>query len=382
MPSQILHTLFGEDVVYEIYRALGGRFGIVAGKAMEKITREYKNVFALGCQGPDIFYHNQRTRPYAVEYGTLLHRRGYGVFTANLLKTGLPDPPPSEEDIRAGRREKGINALGVYALGFMTHAVLDRFCHPYIVYYSVPLNSPSSGSRTGEGGSCSLGRTAHPFFERILDVFMLKELRGLPVSSWDQEAVLGAVCEKPPLGLKELLARSLIASYPERTGTDKFLAQRVENTFADAARFYRATNPASNFPREWGDDIAGLSRDRIRFLASLFPRSLPPGIDFLNLEHKTWRYPAGTEEEDTRSFPEIYAGALDTAVKSLSPCIIQYLEKGTFPIKDAAQSIGNGGLSLQDEDGRPLAPRRTCPLALDKVFEWHVTMGNMRENEG
>ena len=127
MPSQVLHTLFGEDIVGEIYRRLGGRFGIVADKALEKINRTYPAVFALGCQGPDIFYHGQRTRPVAVEYGGLLHRRGYGVFTASLLKMGLPDPPPDEEDIRAGRREKGINALGVYSLGFMTHAILDRF---------------------------------------------------------------------------------------------------------------------------------------------------------------------------------------------------------------------------------------------------------------
>jgi hypothetical protein len=377
MPSQILHALFGEDVIGGIYRSIRGRFGIVADKALEKISREYGNVFALGCQGPDIFYHNQRTRPCAVEYGTLLHRRGYGVFTANLLKMGLPDPPPSEEDIRAHRREKGINALGVYSLGFMTHAILDRFCHPYIIYHSVSPVSRESGAGT-EGEPCRLGRTAHPFLERILDVLMLKELRGLSASSWDQGTILGAACGKPPLGLKELLARALTASYPERAGPDRFLAQRMENTFADAAHFYRITNPAgdgdsvSRFPPPPGNGETGLSRERIRFLAYLFPRSLPADVDFLNLKHKTWYYPAGTEAPDTRSFPEIYVHALEAAVESLSPCIVHYLEKGIFPIKDAARSIGNGSLSLQDENGRPAAPRRTRPLALDKVFERYI----------
>ncbi|MDR3139628.1 MAG: hypothetical protein LBT95_08140, partial [Treponema sp.] len=76
MPSQILHTLFGEDVISGIYRRIGRDFGIVADKALEKIRLHYKAAFTLGCQGPDIFYHNQRARPVALEYGALLHRRG------------------------------------------------------------------------------------------------------------------------------------------------------------------------------------------------------------------------------------------------------------------------------------------------------------------
>ena len=76
MPSQILHTLFGEDVIAEIYRSIGSRFGLVADKAREKILGSYRAAFTLGCQGPDLFYHNQRSRPVGLEYGTLLHRRG------------------------------------------------------------------------------------------------------------------------------------------------------------------------------------------------------------------------------------------------------------------------------------------------------------------
>jgi hypothetical protein len=96
MPAQILHSLFGEDVIAEIFSRIHPRFGGAAEKAMEKIRGEYKAAFALGCQGPDIFYHSQMRRPVALEYGALLHRRGYGVFTAALLKMGLPDPPPGE----------------------------------------------------------------------------------------------------------------------------------------------------------------------------------------------------------------------------------------------------------------------------------------------
>jgi hypothetical protein len=431
MPSQILHTLFGEDVTGEIYRRIGPRFGIVADKAWEKISREYRAAFFLGCQGPDIFYHNQRTRPVALEYGSLLHRRGYGLFSAILLKMGLPDPPPDEEDIRMGRREKGINALGAYSLGFMTHAVLDRFCHPYIVYKSQYLDPEGGAARkAGRAGRTNpvpehpvLGKGAHPFFERILDVLMLKFLRGREPAAWDQN-ILAGILEHPPLGLKELLCRALTAGFPERAGKDRKLIQRIDNTFLDAAFFYRLTAPQRTGLHDvpvWGPKIdPGI-------LVYLYPENLPAGIDsprrvhtqepaggepevrgepgggtrgmapesnalqeqhtpsaglscaagsggvdFLNLNHSAWydpgKPPEPEEVPDTRSFPEIYAEAVKAAADSLAPCITGYLASGVFPIREAARRIGNGGLSIQDKDGKPRAPLRTDPLPLEKVL--------------
>jgi len=204
MPSQILHSIFGEDVIFGLYNVLikeaGGRFILTVDKAREKIFHNYYSAFILGCQGPDIFYHSQKHKPVALEYGSLLHRRSYGIFSAHLLKTGLLDSSPDEGDIKNHRREKVINAHGVYALGFMTHAILDRFCHPYIIYRA--------------------GKHYHSFFERIIDVLMLKELRGLDPASWDRERLLADICENPPLGLRELIARSLAWRFRKKqTGT-------------------------------------------------------------------------------------------------------------------------------------------------------------------
>ena len=352
MPSQLLHVLFGEDVIAEIYRRLAPGFGLVAEKAMKRIQDTHKKVFALGCQGPDIFYHSQGSRPVGLEYGTLLHRRGAGVFTARLLQMGLPDPPPDEEDIRMGRREKGISALGVYALGYMTHAILDRLAHPYIVYKS-DRPPPARLDRS------------HAFFERIIDVLMLEKLRGTPISSWDQEALLAQTCEDPPLGLKELLARALVLVYPERAEKDEKLSLRIENTFKDSAFFYRVTAPANTmisnpvlqpFPMKKG------------YIAYLFPEDLPPNIDFLNLENRPWYYPAGKAKKDLRSFPQLYSEAVLTAADTLTPIFKSYLEAGLFPIKEAARAIGNGGLSIVDKTGKPCPPTRSAPLPLQEVL--------------
>jgi hypothetical protein len=356
MPSQILHILFAGDVVERIYRRMRSRFGMAAERAREKITGTYRTSFALGCQGPDVFYHSRRKKPAGLEYGTLLHRRGYGIFTAGLLRLGLPDPPPDEEDIRLGRREKGISALGAYSLGFMTHALLDRAAHPYIVYKS-GWHDPAKPETAKYGG-------AHAFLERILDVLMLRRLRGMEIREWDQEAVIGEICENPPLGLKELLARALVLAYPERAGRDEKLGRRIDNAFADCAWFYRITAPGRTAAD--GPGVPELMGN----LFLVYPERLGEEIDFLNLEGKPWRYPHDdTEGEDRRSFPEIYEDAVVRAAETLTPLIEDYMTLGRFPIKEAAQAIGNGGLSIQDRRGRVTSPNRSDPLPLDRVLE-------------
>ena len=213
MPSQLLHILFGEDVVAEIFRRLGkdpggpnsspqNRTGIMAGNVFEKIRDTHRKAFTLGCQGPDIFYHSQSRRPVGLEYGTLLHRRGTGTFTAELLKMGLGW---GSRRGGAAQKEKKINALGAYALGYMTHAILDRQAHPYIVYKSdrPPPETPRRDR-------------SHAFLERIIDLLMFRYLRGSEISGWDQEGMLAEICDNPPPGLKELLVHSLVRTFPER----------------------------------------------------------------------------------------------------------------------------------------------------------------------
>ena len=349
MPSQLLHTLFGEDVIIEIHRRVASRFGIVADKALEKIQSTHRKAFALGCQGPDVFYHSQVRRPVGLEYGTLLHRRGAGVFTAGLLKLGLPGTPAD-----------GLNAHGAYALGFMTHAILDRQTHPFIVYKSdrPPPETPRRDR-------------SHAFLERIIDVLMLKHLRGAQITGWDQEGMLAEICENPSPGLKELLGRAMVLAYPERAGEDEKLSRRIENTFFDCAWFYRVTSPA-NTRAEYS--ASQLFPPQKGFVAYLYPQELPGHIDFLNLEKRPWYYPAGEAKEDFRSFPELYTGAVNAAADTLTVIITKYLEEGFFPIEEAAGLIGNGGLSIVDENGKPCAPCRSDPLPLQEILDQQIKM--------
>jgi len=182
--------------------------------------------------------------------------------------------------------------------------------------------------------------------------------------------MLAETCENPPLGLKELLAGALVAAFPERAGKDEKLRLRIENAFLDCAGFYRLTAPARP-PAESRDDAFSL---RKHHLVYLYPLELPGDIDFLNLSRQPWYCPAGEKKEDRRSFPEIYAGAAAAAAGSFAGIINRDMEKGVFPFDEAAangiaNAIGNGGLNIVDENGKPCAPCRADPLPLEEVLE-------------
>ena len=113
MPAQILHVLFGEDSLNRAAAGISEGSGEV-GAYIDRILGDKAVFFALGCQGPDIFYHNQHTRPVSLEYGTLLHRRGYGDFTARPPASdyGRPVPRLGAERgrrVRAGFRNARVS---------------------------------------------------------------------------------------------------------------------------------------------------------------------------------------------------------------------------------------------------------------------------------
>ncbi|MDR2493937.1 MAG: zinc dependent phospholipase C family protein, partial [Spirochaetaceae bacterium] len=279
MPAQMLHALFGETVIESLSRMIGAGFR----PYLEAARGDCQRVFVLGCQGPDIFYHSQMTRPVALEYGTLLHRRGFGRFAAALLAQTLTVPPRPAP-------------LALYALGFMTHGLLDRACHPYIVYKSSAMKAGAPGRYAG----LSDGQ-AHAFFERILDALMLEALRGIAPSRWDQ-AALAEVCADPPAGLGEMLADTLARVFPERAGDDRKLSQRIPNALRDCAVFYRLTDP-----RNPGADAPP---------ACVYPSRLPLSVDYLNLRRGSWHYPVREGPAEDRSFPDIYRDAvLDGAAR-------------------------------------------------------------------
>jgi len=66
MPAQIAHILFGKELIRICEGLLQEKYGHRFDDPIAKLKSLYSSSFALGCQGPDIFYHSQRRRPVAI----------------------------------------------------------------------------------------------------------------------------------------------------------------------------------------------------------------------------------------------------------------------------------------------------------------------------
>ena len=152
MPSHFTHLIFAEE-------SLAGALGDEA----TPILRTHGNLLRFAAQGPDIFYHNQRTMPTGLRFGVALHKHGYGAMVGELVR----------EALRLGMGP--ATELGAYILGFATHAILDRHTHPYIIHFA----GWDEGGRQGDNRVYH----THPFLERILDLLVLEERRGLEPSA-------------------------------------------------------------------------------------------------------------------------------------------------------------------------------------------------------
>ncbi|MTI81219.1 MAG: zinc dependent phospholipase C family protein [Firmicutes bacterium] len=88
---------------------------------------KHKDVYRLGCQGPDFFYYHNFW-PWLKDksgdfYGNAIHKEKCGQFYQEIIKYVKKIDNPIERNI-----------IIVYLMGLITHWTVDRSTHPYIYY--------------------------------------------------------------------------------------------------------------------------------------------------------------------------------------------------------------------------------------------------------
>lgn len=324
MPSQITHVLAG----------------LVARKRAGFILQPRAiPLFNMGCQGPDIFAHNRRTKPFSLAFARLLHRGRYGSFCRAAAQQLLEYPDP---DARA------------WLAGFITHQAVDRAVHPYIVYRSDRL---PAGIIPGVSPALY-----HAFFERIIDVLLLRHMTGRPVSSFNMDPLF-IMDRDTGLSLSRFIAAALRTVYPENTRDDDQLEIRVGNAFRDTRYFYHMTNPVRTSMTISADHSA-ISRFPERGpagVALLYPEHPDPGVDWLNDARLPWKDPARGDIH-TWSVPDLVLKATETAMGTIG-CLDMVLAHNVPP-DTLEQTVGNGCLSIQKEDGTIAAVSHADPFDL------------------
>jgi hypothetical protein len=331
MPSHFTHLLFAEEALR-----------LAFGDAAETMLGTHGNLFRFGAQGPDFFYHNQRTMPTGLRYGVALHRRGYGDMVEAMAKEALR--------LAAGPGSE----LSAYILGFATHAPLDRRTHPFINYFAGWFDPKVEATRRL--------RLCHPFLERILDVLAVRERLGTRIDDFDYLSRVR--CGKTlPYPVLKALVKGLHAVYPSYNYKSKD-RQRVENAYYDTMFFYKLTNHLN-------PDILKLAfrKDRKegfkeRRLALLHPRAIPGDCDFLNAGRSRWCHPCDDSAVSTAGFMDLYEEALAETVPMLKD--LMAVLAGRAPLQGLGARVGNQSLDTGREHCAPVHSR---PLPLPEILD-------------
>ena len=327
MPSHITHEVFVRE---SFKKALG--------------TDRLTPFGVFGAQGADFFLHNHRTKPTALIFGKLLHSEGYGRFVGHLLAYGRERKIPFD------------SPFGAFTSAFATHPVLDRITHPFINYYAgwvTPLDPQSEEYRN-----------CHVFYERIIDVFVLRMRAGIFIDGYDFLAHVDCGDQMPAV-LSDSITDAVIKTYPDYTDSDN-VRRRVENAYQDTRGYFAYTNPPDR-ERVRADYRKNREKSKPpgKLLALLHPGKLPD-IDYLNLARKEWNHPGNPRDLHSDSFFDLYEQAVEQAVPVVHA--VAGVFEGTISCDEAAGIIGNENLSDGQPKKIPKKLKYVRPLPLQEVM--------------
>jgi hypothetical protein len=276
MPGFTTHYLFGVDAYHHI-----------SSPQIRQNLKYNHSAYALGLQGPDLFfYYLPSYLMHRENIGALAHRKDTGAFFANLLGSRV---------LFSGK-EHELAIADAYITGFLGHYTLDCAIHPYVYAFTgyTPHTPPSNTEYFGQ----------HAYFETEIDNELLLRKKQLLPSQFQQNATIHLT----PLQHKvivEMLVHAYRNTYPDILSSEVLLG--------GAPLWMKMGTRMLNDP-------SGQKKVLTRFIEKiLLGRAfISPMLasdyycfiqDPLNLTHRKWIHP-WTHESRTSSFPELYRPAL------------------------------------------------------------------------
>lgn len=288
MPALITHHLFGEESIDRLPQ------GVIT-------SDEERIAFILGNQGPDPFFFHMLTPRISdcMSLAQVMHRsRMSRQFSC--LRDGVSHLQP--RDANLGR---------AFALGLLSHYVLDRNAHPFV--YEQQFGIVESDPELEASGS-----QVHAVLESDLDVLMLQLKRD------------GATVEDyPPAGeivttdRINRVAGVLMSYVAGRVYGIDIPAGEYGGAVADMQLLYRTIEPAGSAKTRAIALLEGLVHDYslLDGLAHRVTTELPERTG--NLGYLTWKNPF-TDEVSNESFPEVF----DRALVDYECTVARFIETG------------------------------------------------------
>lgn len=308
MPALITHHLFGEE---SIDRLPAGIIG----------SDDERMAFLLANQGPDPFFFRVRT-PHIAECMGLaqaMHRcRISQQFAA--LRDGVSHL--RQHDAQIGR---------AFALGMLSHYVLDRNAHPFV--YAQQWGVQEVDETLEDAGS-----QVHAIIESDLDVLMLQIKRGGATTEDCPPACELVTTDRINKVAGTLMSHTALSVFGLSVGAPEY-----GGAVADMKLVYQLVEPA-NAPIS---QVLGLIEGAVRghsLLASLAHRvTTEPPLRAGNMGHLEWENPF-TRAVSFESFPEVFDRALDDYEGAARAFV------DGVPMEEVTNRVNYSGRPLADDE--------------------------------
>lgn len=279
MPGFVTHYLFGVSAFHRM-----------RASALRDLIQRYPHAYALGLQGPDIFFYylpGFRKNPAP---GSATHSRHSNRFLGALIESAASFPKPAQRDI----------AL-CYAAGFLGHYTLDTTCHPYI--YARTRYRPNSPDYFGR----------HVYLETDIDAAMLMKYKGLLPSGFRQSAIVRLTHRERSV-VAHCLHRAYSAVFPELKlrYPDMYAATLLMPVGLDV--LYDPYGKKKVLVRRFEKYFPGFPYVSPLIASDLFCFTTDP----LNRRHRKWQNPFDPSRISTDSFEDLFGTARARYLKRLT----------------------------------------------------------------
>ncbi|MFD1735089.1 zinc dependent phospholipase C family protein [Bacillus salitolerans] len=285
MPNVWTHILFGNKV---IERA-----------ELHNMVEDVRTYFQLGTQGPDpFFYHNYwpwKSKPVTL-IGERIHYEQCGPFLMKMIQHGYEN--------------KSDSKLLAYILGFVTHHLLDRNTHPYIIY--------RSGNEENR----------HQKLEIIIDTILMKRWKNIDTYKVPvyKEIYIGPTLYNP---IRSMLSKLIQDTFPKEA--DTMPADYVNKSYQYMIHALKVLHD----PLGWKNRIL---KKRIS------PFSYQKNVedkDYLNEQKTEWLHPTNEDEASVDCFLTLFQNAEKEGVDILT-LIWNYWHTGEPEcLKTISEKLGN-----------------------------------------
>ncbi len=273
MPNLVTHYLCGLDA-----------FKSLKNSNCRQLIDEYRNVFNLGLQGPDILFYYEvwpwSSKSLDTNIGQTMHiskvNRMFRAFIDYII-------------LQSGYVK---NVLTVYLMGFICHNIMDSIAHPYIFY--------RSGFNTFEKNNENLFLCYHRRFETSVDVLLCKKFLNKKVYEISPDSLI-KVNETELSQISEMYKSAVKSVYNSDISTKKIIRavkemQLVEKLLKD--------------PRGLKKKLVGFIDNVFYgfplFSSLIFPLELKDGLDYLNLSRREWCMPHDETIKSSKSFVDLF----------------------------------------------------------------------------